>query len=264
MNMDEGPRRNLLRRTIMPLLEATLNPSLEESLARNARVLSVERELGDHIADRVPWTVVGGVITLPAPLLATLPGAVASRVIRRALRTIAGPYAGDSRDVDLVMGIADGTARRAVLTGGVRAERDGALIVIDSTDRPSAPEAVTWAIPGIARFGSWVLEAWVDTVPPVAFPMGRFREAFDADAVSSPLLVTPVAANDRISFRGGSKLVSEALAEAGIPLGERSRQPVVRSSQGVLWVPGVRRADAGWVDSATTRYLWVRATREDV
>jgi tRNA(Ile)-lysidine synthase len=264
VNMEEGPRRNLLRHRIIPLIEATVNPSLEASLATTAHVLSFERELADGIADRVPWSLTDGEVRLPAPLLATLPVAVAARVIRRALRALAGPYGGEARDVGLVLDVAAGSIPRAMLGGGVHTERDRAMVVLHARTRQAIPDPVEWALPGIVRFGPWLMESWIDTLAPAAFPPDRFREVFDAAAVSSSLLVRTAEGTDRISFKGGSKPVSEAFAEAGIPREERLRRPVVSSPQGVLWMPGVRRADLGWVDSTTTRYLWVRATREDV
>lgn len=262
-NLEEGPRRNLLRHHLIPELEQ-LNPSLEETLARTARVLASDRDLLDHAADRIPWKGQERVATLPATLLIVLPGATAARVVRRALRAVAGPHAGDSRDVQRVFEVAAGSVDQATLTGGVIARRDRALVVLDATGETSAPEPVEWITPGTTRFGEWVFEATVALSAPTAFPPNRYLEVFDADQVSSTLHVRVASTSDRIRFPQGRKSVSQVLAEAGIPAWRRDRWPVVAAGEQVIWVPGARRVDAGWIDTTTTRYLWVRATREDV
>jgi tRNA(Ile)-lysidine synthase len=110
--------------------------------------------------------------------------------------------------------------------------------------------------------GEWVFESWIEGTVPVAFPLSHFAEVFDADLVPDEFTVRPVRRGDRIAIVGGTKSVSEVLAEAGVSGSSRGNWPVVASGDEVVWVPGARRADSGWVGAATRRYLWVRATVE--
>ncbi|HDL49801.1 MAG TPA: hypothetical protein ENH33_07590, partial [Actinobacteria bacterium] len=159
---------------------------------------------------------------------------------------------------------ARGTAARASLSDGLEAERHRALVVLSRSAAAAVPESAPWTLPGHAGFGTWSFEAWVAQAPPIAFPLSRFVEVFDSSAVPSTVTVRVVRTGDRIAIAGGHKGVAEVLAEAGIAVCDRPVWPVVVGSQEqILWVPGVRRADLGWVDSDTRRYLWVRATRED-
>ncbi len=263
-NLDEGPRRNLLRQSVIPELEQRLNPSLEQTLARTARILSEDRAVLDHLADTVPSTVDGGTVRLPATLLSVIPVATAARAIRRALRAVAGPHAGDARDVQGILDVATGTADHAALTGGLTARRDRAIVEIGTVGEYPIPEPVEWSVPGTARCGGWTFDATLATSTPIAFSHNRHVEVFDADGIPPTLVVRVSSGADRIAFRGGHKTVSQVLAEAGVPAWQRARWPVVMAEDHVMWVPGVRRADAGWIDVSTTRYLWVRATREDV
>jgi tRNA(Ile)-lysidine synthase len=262
-NLEEGPRRNLLRREIIPFLEARTNPSLEAALARTATTLARERDLAERLADRVVYATGAGTATLPAPLLETIHPALAARIVRRALRSLAGPHAGTLGDVDRVMRVVVGTESRAELTGGVHVERVDALVVLDTTDEPSIPAPVEWRLPGAARYGTWLLASWISDVPPAAFPPGRFVEVFDAAALPDAATVRPTASGDTISLVTGHKSVAVSLSEARVSPRKRSSWPVMVAGADVVWVPGVRRADLGWVDAATKRYLWVRATRED-
>ncbi len=68
--------------------------------------------------------------------------------------------------------------------------------------------------------------------------------------------------DDRVAIVGGTKLVSDVFGEMRASPAQRATWPVVATADGVIWVPGVRRAAAGWVGMATKRYLWVRATLE--
>lgn len=263
-NLEAGPRRNLIRREAIPYLEGRFNPSLERALARTADALSAENEHLDRQAERVPVEVTTSSVRLPAAVLATVDPVIAARAVRRALRMIGGPHAGNARDVHLILDIARGVSERACLTGSLEAERRRALVVLSRPAAASVPESAAWTLPGRTEFGAWSFEAWVAEATPTAFPLSRFVEVLDASAVPSTVTVRAVRAGDRIAIAGGHKDVAETLAEAGVAVPDRPVWPVVVGPrEEVLWVPGVRRADLGWVDSATRRYLWVRATRED-
>ena len=76
-NADRGFRRNRLRHEVMPLLEDVLDGGVAEALARTADQLRADTSLLDELAAEVtdPCDV---------PLLAGLPAALRSRVLRRA------------------------------------------------------------------------------------------------------------------------------------------------------------------------------------
>jgi len=64
--------------------------------------------------------------------------------------------------------------------------------------------------------------------------------------------------------RGGSKLVRDALGEAGVPAGRRAQAPIVSagpdaavSADSPIWVVGYRIDDRVRVTSRTRRYLWM-------
>jgi tRNA(Ile)-lysidine synthase len=64
--------------------------------------------------------------------------------------------------------------------------------------------------------------------------------------------------------RCGSKLVRDALVDAGVPAGRRAEVPIVAAGAGAavapdsaLWVVGYRIDDRVRVTSRTRRYLWL-------
>jgi tRNA(Ile)-lysidine synthase len=83
-------------------------------------------------------------------------------------------------------------------------------------------------------------------------------QVFDADALRPPLRWREARPGDRLRRPdpAGSRSVAELLTEIGVPRSLRGRQPVLEDANGVLWVPGVRRADRAQVGEMTRR-LWI-------
>lgn len=260
-NLDTTLRRNALRRDVIPYLEGRFNPSLRGALVRLAASLDEDERLLETAAAVVPVQTDGRTVRLPAPLLATLPDPVASRAVRRALREIHHGYPGSSADVRAVLSVAKGGSP-AELTSAVRVERDGVWVCLRRPDLEARRLPMPWTLPGSIEVGPWTLSAWLEEAPPKAFPLSSFAEVFDADMMPASVVVRTMEPADRIAIVSGSKPLNEVMAEARIGSVERSRWPVVASGSEVIWVPGVRRADVGWVGRATRRYLWVCATVE--
>ncbi|MGF1510398.1 MAG: tRNA lysidine(34) synthetase TilS [Myxococcota bacterium] len=87
--------------------------------------------------------------------------------------------------------------------------------------------------------------------------LGPHRAIFDADHIMCPS-VGEVRPGDRIQPLGmvGSRKIADLLREAGVVQAARTRYPVVRDQQRILWVPGVARSAVAPV-CASTRNVWV-------
>jgi tRNA(Ile)-lysidine synthase len=260
-NLDTSVRRNALRRDVLPYLETRFNPSFRSALIRMASSLEEDERLLTEAAAAVPIEVENSTVRLPAPLLITLPRPVAARAIRRALREVRDGYPGSAAEVAAVLSVAGG-GRPTELSGSLRVERTGAWVtLVPPTVAPELPP-VRWSLPGTVQFGALTLEAWLEETPPVAFPLSPFSEVFDADTMPDSATARTMQPDDRVAIIGGTKLVSEVFSEMRASSAQRAKWPVVATSDGVIWVPGARRAPVGWVGMATRRYLWVRATLE--
>jgi tRNA(Ile)-lysidine synthase len=260
-NLDTSQRRNALRRDVIPYLETRFNPSFRAALIRLASSFEEDERLLEEAAGAVPVEISDSAVRIPAPLLATVPGPVATRVARRALRKIHDGYPGSATEVAAVLSVAGG-GRATELAGSVRVERNGPWVTISRPDVAVHPSHTPWSLPGTAQVGPWRFEAWLEETPPLVFPLSPFAEVFDADTMPASVLVRTGQPGDRLTIAGGRKLLSDVFGEAGVSPAQRSTWPVVSGVDGLIWVPGVRRADAGWVRMATRRYLWVRATLE--
>lgn len=257
MNDELHHRRVWLRREVMPRLVRGADRDLVEVLARQAEVLRDDDELLDALAAEHD--------TDDASVLRDLPLALARRVVRRWIGAPPPALA----TVDAVMQVVRGERRAVELPGGRRVERVGGRLHVIRVDRgaaPVAPAPSRMPLPGRARFGRFELEAWIDEAPPVAWPSGRVVSVADADRVGSHAYVRVARPAERFRplGRGGSKLVRDALVDAGVPAGLRAEVPVVAAGDGAavapdsaLWVVGYRIDDRVRVTSGTRRYLWL-------
>jgi tRNA(Ile)-lysidine synthase len=262
MNDDLHHRRVWLRREVVPRLERGAQRDLVEVLARQAALFRDDDELLGAMA--------GEFAPEDARVLAGLPGPIARRVVRNWL----GPPPPTSSVVDAVLEVARGARRAVDLPGGRRVERAGArLHLVPQRVSPGHVSGVVEAparltLPGRTRFGSVEIEAWVEEIPPLSWPDGRFRAVVDADQVGAEAIVRAARAGERFRplGRGGSKRVRDALVEAGVPAGRRPHAPIVSAgpdavvaAECALWVVGYRIDDRVRVTSHTRRYLWMSA-----
>jgi tRNA(Ile)-lysidine synthase len=256
MNDDLRYRRVWLRREVMPRLVAGVQRDLAGVLARQAAVVREDEEFLDALAaEHAPDD---------AAALAALPRALARRVVRRWL----GSPPAASATVERVLEVARGERRAVELPGGRRVERVGSRLHLVATSHEAVDEPAALAFPGRARFGAVTIGAWVEEGPPVAWPDGRRAAVADADRAGAGATIRVAREGERFRplGRGGSKLVRDALVEAGIPAGRRAHAPVVYAGADaavaadcVLWVVGYRIDDRVRVTSRTRRYLWMSA-----
>ena len=239
-NDDLSIRRNRIRRQTLPALEAAYNTGLRAALLRTARFAAADHDLIEARAALVPVRRDEEAVLIPAAALTVLPPAVAGRVARRALRMLVGPSGGEEPSVDAVLAAAGGAGVSTVL-GGLDIRREGPWVVVAGPP-PPPPAPVEIAPSGSVRFGPWTITAGSGGV---AVPVGGVA------------LVRAVRPGDRISIGRGSKPVTEALREAGVPPRLRSRWPVVEEHGRIAWVVGVRVAP-----STTGSVVTMSATKE--
>src|SRR5262245_50747706 len=225
MNDERHFRRVWLRRTVIPFLERGANRDRVEVLARQAELLRDDSELLDALAAAHDPTDAAALTAMPIPLA------------RRVIRTWLGPPPPALATIDRVLAVARAEQRAIELPGGARVELDQGRLVrsepspVCSTKEPKEagdPTPASLLLPGSTRFGDYELTAWIEGAPPTAWPDGRLVAVCDADRVASDR-ATVRAATPGERFRplgsGGSKLVRDALAEAGVPAQRRNVSP---------------------------------------
>lgn len=259
-NRDHGFRRVRIRRALAAW-ERKLAPGMAYRLADVARLVEGDLDLLERLGEGVRIEETEGAVRIPAPLLRTLPPALAARVVRRGLRALGGGYPGAGRDVEAVLRTArDG--KPGWVGGGHPVTRIGSYVQVGSSP-PAVDGPLSWDMGRVVRWGSWTWEAWHLKGTPDAFPLSAWRQIFDRrDLGSSRPVIRKPSPADRIAMRRGHKRVPDAMAEAGIAAADRPAWPLLEVGGRVVWVPGVRRAYEGWVTADTIEYVLISATRE--
>lgn len=237
-NEDPGYLRNRIRGELVPHLEREYQPVVVDSLARAASHLAADDAVLEAKAGAIPIRRDGNALLIPAPLLTTIPRPMAARVVRRALRRLHPPYPGTAADVDSVLAVAAGEQRTATVTSSVTVATEGAQVALWA-EPPAVPDAVELESPGSVRFGDRLVSAAPDAS---AALRPRSAVAVDPAVFAAGIAVRAAGVGERIDIAAGTKLVRDALAEAGIPRRLRPVWPVVANDAKIAAIIACRVA----------------------
>lgn len=258
--------RNRIRHELLPALKR-LNPSLVESLARQADILREEdaylNQLTYAAMTRLVRHTNAGVLVDRDGLLAQ-PVPLQRRLLRLVLQGLhprgKGPtFATVAAVLDTAFHGKSGTScsvKSVVATREYGTIRLQASPPAGSATRPRSPERVTLSVPGSIRW-PWTgqeLRATVASRPVSSRQVPtRTRVCFDADRLSTPLTVRPWLPGDAFQpagMGGRTKKLQDYFSDIKLPRQDRRLVPVVQAREGILWVAGHRadhrfRAGAG-------------------
>lgn len=244
-NTDDRFLRSKIRHKLIPSIEADYGASLRDNLARTAGLVSADDVLLNSVADDVRVRVCRGEVAVPVAALLTSPGAVASRVVRRALEQFHGPYRGSFDDVVSVLATAgDGAGR--TLSDNVACVRENAEVVLSRKDHvgESGQEAFAPTAVVVGSTFDWMNDRYTVYTSPssaLAVTVGRRTGLRDLTA-NEVMAVRCVADGDRIDIDGGTTPVVELLRAAGIPARKRPLWMVVTFGGRIAALHGIRVA----------------------
>ena len=251
-NDDLEITRNRIRHRVLPVLEKASH-GIGDRLVTTGELLAADDAALETAAGSLAVRVGDGTVSLPVGELRAVPVAVASRTVRRAIRILDGTYPGSSSDIATVLDIVSGSASRGTLGGGFAVRREHGMVVLG----PISTGRERWSETGIEVPG------WVDVAgckitarrDDGLTPVGRRRARLWL-APDVTVAIRPAAVGDRIDIGTGSKLVSDAMREADVPVAKRSSWPVVVADARIAWVAGVRAAAWTTVRSGTDAVLF--------
>ena len=260
-NEDVRYRRTRIRRALAAW-EADLAPGMAHRLALTADLVADDINILERLtADVTIESALDGVRIATGALRSLEPG-LARRVVRRALRVVNTGSPGSQTDVEAILAVASGGPPTEV-GGGHRVERSGAHVHIGTSPTSAHPDTFSWRMPGVVHRSGWSWRAQAFEGTPSVLPMSRWMQVFDASLFDlDSAVVRPLRSDDRIAMRRGHKTGRDTLAEAQVPSTDRDIWPALIAGDEVVWVPGARRADVGWVSDDTGRYLVISAERE--
>jgi tRNA(Ile)-lysidine synthase len=251
-NLSRRYLRNRVRLELVPALQRDFNPRLKAAVWRLMGLLQEDEAYLNQAADET-WGAVGRFITpqcaaLAIPAWLALPPALRTRLMRRTLGRFLAHQEITSSQVKSLTALARGQrSGGAIDFGTCRVARAGLeLHFFPPLPPPSRTHATLLA--GIGTVESpdgWRLEA--RTLPgPQPGPEFPHIVQLDQEKTAFPLMLRPVQPGDRFRPAGGKggKKMQDFLVDAKIPRWFRAHLPLVADRDGVIWVPGLRLAEA--------------------
>jgi tRNA(Ile)-lysidine synthase len=268
-NAEDDRARNVIRHHILPVARLRVQPGVVRTLLRTAEVF---RELDSYLAqiartglDQVIIRRTGEEVHLSLPILLSFPTAVRQYLVMHVAEATTGLRLRSDR-VDAVLAMAvQQPGRRITLGRGweVIRERDALCLLATRTTGAFSVQVApkTEYTVGDARF-SFTIEQ--------RFEPGRRgggeEEHVDAELTGArPLVLRSWQPGDRFIPLGmtGTKKISDFLVDAGIPLREKHRHPVLATSSGeIIWLCGLRIDDRFKITGRTQQTLRLRFQRQ--
>jgi tRNA(Ile)-lysidine synthase len=270
-------RRNRIRHELLPVMER-ITPAIVRLLERQSEVLRADEEYLEQVVDHLYRAMVvvdaSGAQQFERTALAGLPAALRRRLVRRVLRTTdPGGRAPSLRAVEQVLRLASGASKgRQMSMRGADVMRDRDRLIVTGTgrqktvhgsSRPTLPSVpVPTSMPAVVYWPGTGQTIHVQVMTKRAAEPLQQRlphcAVFDADRVSTPLVVRQWQAGDRIHPRGMGgkrKKLQDVFMDMKMCREDRSRTPLLVAPEGILWVVGHREDERFLAGKDTSRCL---------
>lgn len=268
-NEDMTVLRNSIRHEALPMLSSRYNARLIEALARMADISRDEDYLLDSLAALAANPQKredGGAVALTT--LRSMPIATQRRMIRLLAR-VAGPGI-SAAHIERVRALADAAidGKRLDLPGSIQARIEGGDLVIGEVEISAPPpEPMVIDVPGETELAGWGLtvRAFMSAERPATFPDGRSGCVLDADRLTLPLRVRPVAPGDRFQPLGmtGVKKIGDLFTDAKVPVRDRGKVAVVTDANDqIVWIVGHGISHPVRLNEQTVSCLYLRAEEQ--
>jgi tRNA(Ile)-lysidine synthase len=253
-NRDERFLRNAIRHRVLPTIREALGDRFELGMLTSIDVLEQDAEFLEEST--------GNMLKRPMsiPLLASVPAGLLPRVLRGFVQQETGRDTVFRRSMtERVRAEILRTSqepRRVPLGNALELILDGDQVRVVESDRES-PDSVCWnwrEEPEIdlPELGCRLSAEMLDSNTEVELQRtGSDMEYFMLDSLADELEVRGWRPGDRMTSFGHKtpRKVKDLLSAAGVPVEDRPFQPVVCSGGEIIWLPGIRRAEFGRVES---------------
>lgn len=262
-NLQRDYLRNRVRLDLLPLLRQ-FNPRVAEAVWRGQALLQEEAGLlapeVTRALQEVGEALGPGFYRVLIPKFLALPPALQKMVLRSLVHEISGDYPLSAAQVEGLLALA-----RAAQSGGLVSLGDcrvaragGELHIFSRLPAPTRDVGALPSSPGQHEVGGW---SWRLANYPYLPEAPRPREPqiawLDRDLVSLPLEVRYFRPGDRFWPLGaaGPKKLQDFLVDRKIPRWLRPYLPLVLSRREIIWVAGLRVAEAVKLTGASHNVL---------
>jgi tRNA(Ile)-lysidine synthase len=262
-NLDDRYERNKVRQTLMPLLKREFNPKIVDSLRRTANIFSM---LDEHFRAEAGEALdtccraEEGRTEIDLGAFMKLTRTVRLFTLYSILRSLEGDRQVVSFDIlNALLNFAaeSRSGSRMDIGSGIIALREYDRLVIGLGLAPGDDFQVTLKVPGevLAGTSGFTLTVEVLSEKPSNGDISSNRNTvyFDLAGLKPPLVATNWRRGDRLVPFGlsGSKKVHDIFIDGKVPASRRDKIPIIRDSNGIIWIAGVRRANRAGITADT-------------
>jgi tRNA(Ile)-lysidine synthase len=239
-NSDPRFMRTRIRHRVLPVIEAECGPNSKAQILRSSTLFRADDDLLELEARKVQIVPTIGGVSIPIGPLRSLPGPIATRVVRRALRTVLGGDPGSARDVDAVLRTVGGGAP-VTISGSFLVSREPPYVTVTQQQLPVVLDGFDVRVGETFAWHGLHYATRLEQVRPQSIDGGRFTQ-LDALAVGGDVHVRGSLPGDRIDMGSGATPVKELLRAAGVPSRVRPYSLIVTVDGKIAAVGGVRVA----------------------
>lgn len=238
-NVDPRFLRSRIRHELLPMIEEDYADGIRTNLGRVASYARADDAVLGRTADAVPLELDGSAVLVPMGALAGADTAVATRVLRRALRPFHDPYTGSADDIQQMLRTVNDRASRT-LTGDVSCTVEGPHLVLAAKAHHPASQGRTIE-PG-QQF-EWAGDRYSvrETRRPSDWLLSDIRTSITV-GVDASVAIRPPVDGDRIDIDGGSTPVSEVLRAHDVFPRKRGNWMLITVGGHIAAVRGIRLA----------------------
>ena len=248
--------RNSVRLKLIPTLES-YNPSVKKNLFRFSQIIAEDVKFLEKASEDA-WNLCvsnnNGILIIDTELFNDFPGALAYRILRRAIRVVKGsPDNISQTHLKSTLALAVSKNCNSInLPEQITARKMYNKLLIHKcgeilTDLPSIHFESRVSAPGITTIPGWQIETSVDTAPTdyVENKMELGGHAWLDLDIKDNLSVRKRSPGDIFHPTGmkNTKKIQDFMTDRKIPKDLRDRIPLLVGDNGIAWIVGWRTAD---------------------
>jgi len=248
-NFSQEYARNRIRLAVLPSLEAATNPQVMQTIAKNITNLRMDEAYLESVAHQAFLECMEGErhIILSVKKLSTLPQAISTRVIRKAVSTLrhqnptTTAHNITATHINSILHLAQLQPGKEIHLPGLIAYREHSQITITTPTKTPKLKDYSLPIPGSVHIPELQMTITLSKTQQKSNP--HYTKSFECGMVSEALFLRTRRSGDKITLsptdplsKPFTKKLSDYFADTKIPKHKRDTIPVIAHGSDILWV----------------------------
>jgi len=273
--------RNRIRHSVLPAIEAAVNPQAVQTIAKNAAWLRADEAYLESVAmqtfaDCVPEAPPPGSISLDAAKLSALPLSISRRIIRMAISHVQAHLSNIATShIQAILDLLQMKSGKEVHLPGLTVYKEYSNIIISKLIQPTKFGTYPLPIPIALNIPELGMTMSISQTEPDKFhppnpkkPILHCTNAFEYGMVTEMLILRSRRPGDKIIMKGAkpfTKKLQDYFSDTKTPRHKRDTVPILACGSDVLWVLDEKGPTSAKYSLAEGKYenpFWVSLWRD--